>query len=101
MSRLLLGSPGTSAGPLAPPLRTASRVSSSRPPLLLPDSLEWQEKQLSARTGRIFFSKKATWSAVGGASLTTGGVFGSVFGSVGGALPEVCSMRFLNSSRER
>src|SRR4051794_19669974 len=68
--RLSDGFFGSKAGPLSPPARRPSRESRSRPPLSFLfawASAEWHWPQCSTRTGRIFFSKNATCSGVGGA----------------------------------
>src|SRR5436190_6025785 len=62
MSRLLSGSPGVIAGPRVPPLSIASALSRRRSPSF---ELVWQEKQLFARIGRIFDSKKSPEAASG------------------------------------
>src|SRR4051812_15031175 len=62
ISKLSAGRPGTTAGPLSPPLRSPSRLSSNSPPLsflIFAASAEWHFRQCSARAGRIFFSKKS------------------------------------------
>ena len=59
-SRLASTSPGTTAGPDAPPARIAARLSTLRPPLGFFASDEWHSWHFSTRTGRIFASKKAT-----------------------------------------
>src|SRR5579859_389312 len=60
----------TAAAPDSPPLRVPSRVSRRSPPFTFGASELWQLKHLSARTGRIFFSKNSIPSAsAGGAAL--------------------------------
>src|SRR5262245_10246492 len=62
MSRLRSGAPGMTAGPRSPPLSSAARESTRRPPLTF--SPPWHLKHCCARTGRTFSSKKV--SASGG-----------------------------------
>src|SRR5207253_723079 len=55
ISRLFPGWPGTRAGPESPPASAAGSESRRRPPRFLDP---WHLKQLPARTGRTFVSKK-------------------------------------------
>ena len=64
MSALSSGFPGTTTGPLSPPLSMESRASSRRPPLAF--SAPWHSWQRAARTGRTFASKN---SSAAGSSL--------------------------------
>jgi hypothetical protein len=59
MMRLFSGSPGTIAGPVSPPLSSASRESRSKFAFRLLASALWQLKQFSERPGRILRSKKS------------------------------------------
>src|SRR3954466_2463517 len=69
MMRLFSISPGTTAGPVFPPLSMPSRESTSSPPLIFSAPWLWHLKQLSARRGRILPSKNCSssgesfWSA--------------------------------------
>ncbi len=68
ISRLSSGLPGTTAGPVSPPLRRPSRLSTSRPPLSFSAVLEWHLAHLVMSTGRILVSKNLTCSGVIGRS---------------------------------
>ena len=57
--------PGTTAGPVSPPCRIASRLSSARPPRVFLAFAEWQPWQCSTSNGRTCFSKNATVAASG------------------------------------
>ncbi len=61
ISRLLSGSPATTAGPLLPPLSMATRLSRRRPPSCFFGP--WQRWQDWTRSGRTSFSKKAIAAA--------------------------------------
>src|SRR4029079_11131182 len=66
MRRLSSGWPGLIAGPVSPPLITASRESTRKPLNCLAG--QWHFWQLSTSSGRIVDSKKRSCSADGGDS---------------------------------
>src|SRR5690606_6848256 len=71
ISRLSSGLPGMTAGPDLPPSSSACLESRRKPPSLV---WVWQEKQLSARIGRISVSKKSAPATGSGAAIKAGAV---------------------------
>ena len=65
ISRLSSGFPGSTTGPLSPPLSRPARLSSRNPASCFPGP--WHGRQLSTRIGRIRDSKNsACWRVIGG-----------------------------------
>ena len=73
ISRLSSGLPGTTAGPVSPPLRRPSRLSTSRPPLIFVALFEWHFAHVVISTGRILVSKNFSCSGVIGRSTDADG----------------------------
>src|SRR5262245_7413193 len=60
INKLFFASPDTTAGPVSPPRRKASRESNRSPPLSFVALAEWHSKQFASRTGWILSRKSFT-----------------------------------------
>ena len=70
ISKLSSRSPGTTAGPVSPPFRRPSRLSTSKPPLTFSAPLAWHLAHFVTSTGRILVSKNLSCSGLIGCSAT-------------------------------